>query len=561
MRVSVALVGLICLFSLSSPAQNPTAPADAAKEPGSVEGRIVNALTGEPIRKANLTLMSMPSGGGTISAGPPPSVGAVSDAEGKFKFENLEPGRYTLSADKTGFVRQQYGAASGQVGPGTTLTMASGQKIKSLEFKLTPQAVISGKVVDEDGEPLARTMIQVLRQTAYSRRPMGMMGAQTNDVGEFRIASLSPGKYIIRADYRRGMFGVAAPPQAASGEGVEDYVTTFYAGTTDIAAAVPITARAGQEVSGLEIRLQKARVYRVRGKVPGITMDPSTRIQVSLEPQKRSNIASMVLGGGGNLKPDGSFELPSVLPGSYFVTALQFDQGRPQVLGRVPITVSNGNIDGVVIYAGAPLEIAGRVALEGDDRTRITGSVLLQPAGDGISFGSSPGRIQNDGTFKLENVSRDKYYVTVMGLPEGTYVKQVRAGDADVLENGIDLSQASSAPAVEILLGSKAATIEGIVRHEDKPWPGASITLLPEPLRPDRVRFQQKIGSSDQNGRFTLKGIAPGEYRLYAWEEYVPVAELEPEQLKAYEGYAVKIKLAEGAQEQVEVKLARPQQQ
>ena len=91
--------------------------------------------------------------------------------------------------------------------------------------------------------------------------------------------------------------------------------------------------------------------------------------------------------------------------------------------------------------------------------------------------------------------------------------------------------------------------------------PGTAITLLPEPIRPERLRWLQKTSSSDQSGRFTLKGVAPGEYRVYAWEEFVPVLELEPEQLKPYEAHAVKIKVGEGAREQVELKLARPQQQ
>src|SRR5437867_3988132 len=100
MRAWAISLSLICLLSLRASAQNPTAPADAAKEPASIEGRVVSAATGEPVRKANLMLV--PWGGGTVSTGPPQGSGAVSDAEGKFKFDNLEPGRYSLSAEKTG---------------------------------------------------------------------------------------------------------------------------------------------------------------------------------------------------------------------------------------------------------------------------------------------------------------------------------------------------------------------------------------------------------------------------------------------------------------------------
>ncbi len=148
----------------------------------------------------------------------------------------------------------------------------------------------------------------------------------------------------------------------------------------------------------------------------------------------------------------------------------------------------------------------------------------------------------------------------VMGLPEGAYVKRVQAGSVDALENGLDLSQAEAAPPIQILISSKAATIEGVVRSEDRPWPGAAVTLLPESAQPERLRWLQKTSGTDQNGAFSLKGVAPGEYRLYAWQEFVPLFELDPEQLKSYESGSVKVKVGEGARERVELKLIRPPQ-
>jgi hypothetical protein len=99
-----------------------------------------------------------------------------------------------------------------------------------------------------------------------------------------------------------------------------------------------------------------------------------------------------------------------------------------------------------------------------------------------------------------------------------------------------------------------------VVRSEDKPWPGASVTLLPEPMQLERLRLLQKTSNSDQNGRFTLKGVAPGEYRLYAWQEFFPISELDADQLKTYESNSVRIKVGEGAREQVELKLVKPKQ-
>src|SRR5712692_5149544 len=120
MKVPAILLSLISVLPV-------LAQATAAKEPAIIEGRVVNAATGEPLRKVNLRLF--PVGQAGAGAAPLQPATAVSDTEGKFKFENLEPGRYSLSAEKTGFTRQQYGSRSGSMGPGTQLTLVAGQKL------------------------------------------------------------------------------------------------------------------------------------------------------------------------------------------------------------------------------------------------------------------------------------------------------------------------------------------------------------------------------------------------------------------------------------------------
>ena len=146
----VTCFAFIILASLSMAQQFPNAaagsPSEDEKKFASLKGKLTDAMTGEPVRRANLVLMQMPDsrGGGTMS-GAPPLIPASSDAEGKFSFVKVEPGRYMLSAEKAGYVRQQYGMRAGQPGPGTTLVLDPGQKIDGIDFRLMPQAVITGK--------------------------------------------------------------------------------------------------------------------------------------------------------------------------------------------------------------------------------------------------------------------------------------------------------------------------------------------------------------------------------------------------------------------------------
>ena len=562
-RAAGLLAGFLCFAPLPLAAQRGSPPAEAAKETVSIEGRIVSAVTGEPVRQANVTVMLLPPTGGIGGRGRPPGAAAASDADGRFKLENLPPGRYLLAAEKTGFLRQQYGAAPGQPAQSATpLSGAPGENIKDIEFRLTPQGIISGKVMDENGEPVPQAGVSVLRQTAYFRSTTGGMRENTNALGEFLIGNLAPGKYILRAEYSRGRFGAGRPPKSVEGVPAENYLPTYYPGTTDLDAAGSIAVSEGQQVSGIEIWLKKGRVYRVRGQVAGMPADGASRMRLSLEPQKRMGGATMEFGGA-MLGADGSFEFSSVQPGSYVVTAMGFAEGRrPQAFGMATVTVTDNDVDGVILQASVPvpITITGSVKVQGEEKAALQGSVILQPMG-GFGFpgrGAPPARLQSDGTFQIEGVSRGKYYINVTGLPAGSYLKQVTAGGADVLDSGLDLSQADTAPAIEILVSRKAATIEGEVRHEDKPWPGASITLAPEPLQLEQLR-RQRTATSGADGRFTLTGIAPGEYRLYAWEESVSLASVEPEDLKPYEADSVKVRVGEGAREQVELHLAKPQ--
>src|SRR5260370_5122679 len=86
----------------------------------------------------------------------------TSDADGKFRIENVEPGSYRLAAERQGFVRREYGAGQNSM-LGTTLNVVAASELKDLNFNLIPQAVITGKVVDEGGEGMARVQIQLLR--------------------------------------------------------------------------------------------------------------------------------------------------------------------------------------------------------------------------------------------------------------------------------------------------------------------------------------------------------------------------------------------------------------
>ena len=207
---ALLLAVVLCLPAYPQPRTRTAAPPVAEvpavrpEERCTIEGSVQNALTGEPLRKANLTLRLAEGrpGGGTGM-----SYTTSTDAAGRFTIANIEPGKYRLSAERTGFVDQQYGAKTPSQG-GAIITLDKSQKLRDAAIRMTPHGVVAGRVLDEDGDPLANTNIQVLR-SAYVRGRKQLIQVEngsTNDLGEYRIYGLPPGRYVISAVNRGGGF-------------------------------------------------------------------------------------------------------------------------------------------------------------------------------------------------------------------------------------------------------------------------------------------------------------------------------------------------------------------
>jgi hypothetical protein len=386
----------------------------------------------------------------------------------------------------------------------------------------------------------------VLRRT-YLRGKQVLMprgGGQTNDTGEYRIAELAPGRYWLSATFRNPMrmFGEPAPRKTGD-EPAEEFVTTYYPGVTAEADARPIEVSAGQESAGLDIRMQKARVYRIRGKVAGNIASPPN-VRLMLLPRERAAFGGMMLGGAA-VKPDGTFEISGVQAGSYFVCAFQME-ARQRIVGKAPVEVSREDIDNLTVPVLGGTTVGGRIQIDGDAGqleasagkkiTLDAVRVQLVPS-ERLGFSGIPATPKPDGSFSLEDIGPDTYRVNVYNLPEGLWVKSIRAGDRDVLDDGLDLSAGASGD-IQIVLGAGAGTITGsVVDAKDQPASGALVTLAPDPFKEERPDLY-RMTPTDQNGQFTLKGIPPGNYKLFAWDDLDDGRNTDPEFLKAHDSGA-----------------------
>jgi Carboxypeptidase regulatory-like domain len=513
-----------------------------------IEGRVVNIISGEPVHKATVTLTDVLQQGSRRAA--------TSDATGRFLFENIKWGTYRLSGERTGFLHQEYGGRA-SASLGAPVSISAGQSITGLILKLTPQGAITGKVLDEESEAAPGASVVVLRQTGFgnSRRLTKIDWAVTNDLGEFRIPGLSPGRYFLAADGRDAS-GHAGEDLSGSSESGEDYVPSFYPGTADPAAAAAIQVEAGQTNSGINIPLRRTRVYHLRGKVlAGPASGTLQSIQVTMLPRRQEEVMMGLAQMTCMATAEGAFEFRGVPPGSYYLVAIR-TEGQAQILGRMPIEVAGGNLEDLAFSIGEGLELAGSVRVEGEQTVVLRGVILSLLPSDGLPMVPPSTAVSENGVFRIAGVSRDSYRLNLAGLPEGTYVKSVRLSGQEALDKLLDLRQARSAPALEITLGAKAGSVEGSVRGDSKTLP-ASVILVPEPIRPNQP-FLYKQASTGSDGRFKMTGLAPGDYKLYAFEEEADLTYyIDPEWAKPLETAGDKVTIGENGRESVELRLIK----
>jgi protocatechuate 3,4-dioxygenase beta subunit len=249
----------------------------------------------------------------------------MTDQDGRFVFNGVAPGEYRIDVQRTGFA-----SSADPTARPTTYTVAAGQTL-DVSIVLQKGAAITGKVLDQKGEPVADVHVMALRRfpppgsiAAPPRLiPAPMQGPQqTNDIGEYRVSGLPAGEYFLAASPRNmGFGGPGMPSTTGHGGGTPTATTTYYPGTVDQAGAQPITVAAGAEVSNIVFVLQSAPAYRVSGMVVDENGAPIARAMVMLMTDPRSGMMFMGPGGNAQTGDDGRFSIGDVTPGTYRLNA------------------------------------------------------------------------------------------------------------------------------------------------------------------------------------------------------------------------------------------------
>lgn len=496
------------------------------KKSGSVSGVVVKEPGSQPLKKASITLVaeSQTEGG---------NYAAITDATGHFSIEEVRPGRYWMMLERTGYV--EISERQRRL-DGRTLSVSPGEELKDVRLTMLMTATVFGRVVDEDGDPLAGAEVAVMRKP-YGKTQWESVGSErTNDLGEFRIPGLFPGRYFVSAspapDYQR-LAVTETPAETTGGQSDLRRVTTFYPGTTDRSQAANLDLRAGDEIP-VNFTMTPGRAYAVRGVVAGLPA--GKRAGVILMAREYGLVFNAA-----EVQKNGKFEVRGVPPGSYVAMAITDDENGVSRTARQRVDVGVADVEDIRLAPISAGSVRGQI-LADNPNAFSRGYVALHALSDDggeLDFGAAGGldrvsgaSVLADGSFEIKSVTAGRYaveFTSGSGESSKYYVRSVRLG-AFAADAGFSIN--GSAGPLYITLSSHPATIDGsAVDDHDKPLSDCTVVAVPEEqFRRIPARFGK--ARTDQNGRFTIRGLAPGSYTVYAWQDVEGDAYLDSEFLK-----------------------------
>ena len=497
-------------------------------------GKVLDTAAGHPLHGVEVILQ------GSDPGGMPPQVDsyiAETDGEGVVQIEGAAPGHYEISARFEGYAspRRNSRVIVDPAGPAPEFTI-----------RLIPLGAICGHIGDSDGNPIAGAVVEALSFSwATGKKQLRTVAAaRSDDRGEYRLFGLAPGRYRLRASQPFPAVGSSSRSMPVWGGKVNQaYSSSYYPAAINETGAAALELRPGGELRDMDLQLRPEALYRIRVQVTGGNPAGTFRPAIGI-----SNISgvgpsgSFMIGGPNSGRP---IALPPGPPGTYLVTA---EDRQQKLRAQRVVTVMDSDVD-VTLTVAPGVTLSGSVRVEGERQIPLT-TVRLHAEGED-AWNGGDGPVQTDGQFSIPNLLPGVYGLHA-SLPAGVYLKSIQRGD-HLLENPqIDLAQ--NVEALLITLATDGGTLEGtVVDRQGQPVEGAAVVLAPTGELQGWLSLQ-RTATAGKAGQFELHDIAPGAYKLFAWEDAEPGAPADRDFRRPYESQGTVIQVTATGKQKVQVK-------
>ncbi len=536
----------VCLAVCSTCAGQTSSDAQAAPEtsvaPTKIAGTVASSITGMPLAQARISISDTKNRANTIWM--------VTAEGGRFEFDRVPAGKYSLVGAKRGFLT---GAYEQHEQFSTAIVTRTEFDTTKLVLRLTPMASIEGKVVDEAGEPVRQGQITLYRENqgmGFGRVTPVNRGV-TNDLGTFEFAPLAPGKYYVSVNARPwyAMHPITNSEGAASigTQAMERsldvaYATTYSGGATESDAALPIEVKGGDH-SEVEIHLSPVPSLHILFRVPD---EDGQRGFVPPMLQKRVFDSSEFI-------PTNEFR--QVAKGVYEMTGIP--AGTYSMRMRGPNGVQAGHTSEVDLRNdGQELETAtgepeGSLALtvrmpQQEPIPKGMRIVLLDQKNHNWGFQE----VDASGGAKIENLPGGRYSIMIYSPGKAYSVLRTISEAGEVAGHGVNLPPGGTL-VLSAVLAEGSANIEGWAKRGGKAASGVMVVLIPKEARTREDLFRRD--QSDSDGSFSLPGVIPGEYTLVAIEDAWGFDWSKPGQLARYAQHGQTVRIPEGVQTTIEL--------
>ena len=529
----------------------------AQVRPAAVEGLILTDGTPNPVAGAVVEIRRVDGTAPQIYRG-------VSAGDGSFRIDGIRPGEYRAIARKPGFLTWEFGQRNSSRS-GSAFNLDAGQSVQNLEIRLVPAGLIHGRLSDRRGNPVGAAEVFALVPGYRDglRILKVFQSTVSDDRGYYRLFNLPPGSYYVSAMPFSGsgailttiVDGGANTPSLDNSRftgtplpGLTN-LPHYFPGVLDARRASVIDLQKGGTFSGADFILAPSPTRYIRGSVGrgqavSLVLAPLLAIQGTEEYTAAANPET------------GEFEFSGVAPGAYMLIARADDaSGAQQIeVGESDILNVNVAIGGGFTIPGR-LRIENRQPLESDpDMDHIFFDFVSDPVLPGVdAITYSP---LYNGSFQLRNLIPGSYRFTNISIRgqaprlQDAYIKSIRLADQDVLHRGLQVAGPVDGT-LEIVVGLTPSSISGVVVNDAGQPVANAVVVLAVDTASRTPSDLYRVASTDAVGRFRLRPVTAGNFKLFAWSDVEAGAWQDPEFMKQFEATGRPVVVQENSNQEV----------